>query len=79
MFRKTDPQKSLFESSMLLPEKKRQRMKNTIYWIFGERCLPLIDEELFRDFYCPDNGAPNKSVRMIVGVLILKEMEGLTD
>ncbi len=79
MFRPTDPQKSLLESSMLLPDEKRERLKKTLYWIFGERCLPLIDEKLFRDFYHPGLGAPNRSVRLVVGVLILKELEGLTD
>lgn len=79
MFRPTDPQGSLFESSNLLPDDKRQRLELDWPGQFRLHALPLIDEEPFRGFYCADNGRPNLSVRMVVGVLILKEMFDLTD
>jgi len=38
-----------------------------------------IDEELFRPLFCSDNGAPNASIRLMVGMMILKEGQGLSD
>ena len=79
MFRPTDPQRSLFSVSNLLPEGKRQRLEREWPGQFQTQALPIIDENLFRDLYCSDNGRPNKPVRTVVGVLILKDMFDLTD
>lgn len=79
MFRPRDPQSSLLTSSMLLPGDKRERLERDWPGEFRRSVLPLIDEELFRDLFCPDNGRPNKPVQTVVGVLILKEIEDLTD
>jgi hypothetical protein len=79
MFRPRDPQSSLLTSSMLLPGDKRERLERDWPGEFRRSVLPLIDEELFRDLYCHDNGCPNKPVQTIVGVLILKDIEDLTD
>jgi len=46
---------------------------------FCRHALPLIDEDPFRELYCADNGRPNRPVRLVVGVLVLKEMFDLTD
>jgi hypothetical protein len=64
---------------MLLPEDKRARLERDWPGEFRRSVLPLIDEELFRDLFCADNGRPNKPVQTVVGVLILKEMRDLTD
>ena len=45
----------------------------------GAHIDPLIDEELFRVLYHEETGRPNKSVKTVVGTLILKEMFDLTD
>lgn len=79
MFRRSDPQGSLFQTSELIPEEKRKRLEGTWAWQFRCEALPLIDEERFQDLYCADNGRPNKPVRTIIGVLVLKEMFDLTD
>jgi hypothetical protein len=79
MFRRSDPQGCLFQTSELLPDDKRQRLEGTWAWQFRQKALPLIDEELFRELYCADNGRPNKPVRTVVGVLVLKDMFDLTD
>lgn len=79
MFRRTDPQGSLFQISQLLPDEKMKRLELTWAWQFRLHALPLINEELFRELYCADNGRPNKSVKTIVGALVLKEMFDLTD
>lgn len=79
MFRPTDSQGSLFETSNLLPEDKRERLERDWPGQFRREVLPLIDEGRFRGLYCENNGRPNKPVRQVVGLLLLKEMYNLTD
>ena len=79
MFRRSDSQGSLFQISNLLPDDKRERLEREWPGQFRQHALPLIDEEQFRELYCSDNGRPNKPVRTVVGVLVLKEMFDLTD
>jgi hypothetical protein len=38
-----------------------------------------IDEGMFRPLFSKDNGAPNSSIRVLVGMMILKEAEGISD
>ena len=79
MFRKRDPQSSLFESSNLVPAAKARRLQASWAEPFRERALPLIDEEVFAPLYCDDNGRPNRPVQTVFGVLLLKDMFNLTD
>jgi hypothetical protein len=79
MFRKRDPQDSLFGTSNLVPADKAKRLQASWAEVFRARALPLIDEEGFAPLYCPDNGRPNRPVQTVFGVLLLKEMLGLTD
>ena len=79
MFRKKDPQSSLFETSNLVPEVKARRLQASWAETFRVHALPLIDEALFAPLYCDDNGRPNRPVQTVFGVHLLKEMFGLTD
>ena len=79
VFRRSNSQGSLFQISNLLPDEKRQRLDKEWPGQFRQHALPLIDEEQFRELYCADNGRPNKPVRTVVGVLLLKDMFDLTD
>lgn len=79
MFRRSDPQGSLFQASELLPEDKQKRLEGTWAWQFRRKALPLIDEGSFEELYCADNGRPNKPVRTVIGILVLKEFFDLTD
>jgi len=79
MFRPTDPQRSLLECEFLLPPEKKARLEKSWAKPFRERILPLIDEEVFRDAFCEDNGRPNKSIRLLVCLHLLKEWNDLTD
>jgi hypothetical protein len=79
VYRRSDPQGSLFQVSNLLSDEKRQRLEQDWPGQFRSQALPLIDEEQFRELYCADNGRPNKPVRTLVGVLLLKEMFNQTD
>ena len=79
MFRKRDPQSSLFETNNRVPEAKARRLQASWAETFRTRALPLIDEGLFAPLYCDDHGRPNRPVQTVFGVLLLKEMFGLTD
>ncbi len=79
VFRERDPQTSLLASSHFLPEEKRERLEADWPGQFRRSALPLIDENAFRDLYHEWNGRPNKPVETVIGVLLLKEMNDLTD
>ena len=79
MFRIRDPQESLWQSQFLVTPKKAKRLERSWAEVFRNEALPLIDEERFAPMYCVDNGRPNRAVRTVLGVHLLKEMFNLTD
>lgn len=79
MYRPTSPQLSLMESRFLVSEKKRARLVRSWAEAFRTHVLPLIDEEAFRACFSADNGRPNTSIRLLVGLHLLKEADDLTD
>jgi len=79
MFRPTPRQHSLFESRLLVPAAKRARLEKSWAHVFLVKVLPLIDEELYRAAFDPVNGRPNRSIRLLTGVHLLKEWNDLTD
>ena len=78
-FRTTSSQNSLFASANLLSKDKQEKLDRDWPGLFAAHILPLIDESKFAHFYHEKDGRPNKSVRMMVGVLMLKELNNLTD
>ena len=58
---------------------KRARLERTWAHAFRSNALALIDENRFAKYFVRDNGRPNKSVRLVVSVLVLKEVFDLTD
>lgn len=79
MFRETPAQRSMFGVEHRLDEIKVTRLERSWAHAYRAAALPLIDEKKFARFFDLDNGRPNKSVRMIVSVLVLKEIFNLTD
>lgn len=79
MFRPTDRQTSMFESHLHLPEDKRKRLEQSWAHGFRTRVMPHVDEEVFRDAFDADNGRPNFSIRVLVGLHLLKDAHDLTD
>ena len=67
------------ESQYLVSAKKRRRLERSWTEAFRTVVLPLIDEEMFRACFDQDNGCPNASIRMLVGLHLLKEVDELTD
>ena len=79
MFRKKDPQLSLFEAYHSLPEAKKRRLKNSWPHVFRTEVMSMIPEEEFKRLYCEDNGRPNEPVSILVALSVIKEMDDLTD
>jgi hypothetical protein len=47
--------------------------------IFRKDVLRHINEQIFSVLYCKDNGTPNASIRVLVGMMLLKEGHGWSD
>ena len=79
MFRETSPQRPLFGVAQRLDDEKRARLEKSWAHAYQSKALGLIDETRFAKYFDPGNGRPNKSVRLVVSVLVLKEVFNLTD
>jgi hypothetical protein len=79
MFRPTSPQRSLFGVEHRMDSVKRARRERTWAHQFRSHGLGLIDEGRFAKYFDPENGRPNKWVRLVIGVLVLKDVFDLTD
>jgi hypothetical protein len=81
MFRPSDSQRSLFDARGLLPEEKRRRCETTWAEAFRLKALPILRrvETEFADLFDPEVGRPNRPVELVLGVLLLKEINDLTD
>lgn len=81
MYRPSDPQKPLFDAGGLLPPQKRELCEQSWAGPFREHALPILRkvEDEFADLFDEAMGRPNRPVALVVGTLILKEMNDLTD
>jgi hypothetical protein len=84
MFRKTEPahQLSMYSSVFqYLTGGSSNIYKDETLWhnIFYKEVVSRIDETLFAPLFSEKNGAPNASIRILIGMMILKEGEGCSD
>ena len=81
MYRATDPQRDMFNAGGLIPPQKRDACEKSWAGPFREKALPILlrAEPEFAEFYDEGNGRPNRSVALVLGTLILKEANDLTD
>ena len=81
MYNPKSPQESLFDNLFWMPPEVLERLKSSWTGVFREHILPLLieSESQFASLYSPDMGAPCKNVSDLLGILILKEMNDLTD
>ena len=79
MFRPTSPQRPLFCVEHHMDPAKRARLERSWAHQYRNHALELIDESRFAKYFHEDNGRPNKSVRLVVSVLVFKERFDLTD
>ena len=69
-------QLDLFASSInLLVTKDQKKYSDPLKWhnIFRKQVVERVDEDVFSVLYCQNNGAPNYSIRVLVGMIVLKE------
>lgn len=72
MFKKTNPQLSFFQPKVMFPGILPDSDWSNIY---REKIYPLINEDIFKHLYHETDGAPNKSVRVQVSLLIFMGLE----
>lgn len=73
-------QLSLFDSLGFLSERKQRILEKSWAKPFSDHIFSNIDEMIFAPLYSEKtNSRPNAPVNVIVGALILKEFNGLTD
>ena len=74
-------QGSIFDGYIWIPPNKLNRLEKSWAGPFREHILPILtkSEADFASIYSPDMGAPNKPVSVLLGLLIIKEMNDLTD
>ena len=76
----TNQQMSLFDSLGFLSQHKLERINNSWAGWFSEHIFTKINETIFAPLYSQNaNSRPNAPVNVLVGALILKELNGLTD
>lgn len=75
MYRPTSPQSSFFEPAVLCPG---FLPKDDWSELFREKIWPFLDENKFKHFYVECGGAPNKSIKLKLSLLIFMSMETLT-
>lgn len=84
MFKETTKEKQLdaFGSiPSILSGTTLNQYNNPVSWHnqFREHVLMAIDEKLFKELYDKNMGAPNSSVRTLLGMMIIKEGFGYSD
>ncbi len=75
MYRKTSSQLTLLEPVTLMPGLLPD---DDWSFVFKDKILPRIDESKFKHFFQEQGGAPNKSIRTQVSLLIFMALEKLT-
>lgn len=84
MFRRSNNtyQGDLFKGiSSQLSNKKQKLYDSTNSWhnVFCDEVVSKINELPYSTLYCKDNGRPNAPVRILIGMMILKEGNGWSD
>ncbi len=78
MFRKSNPQQQLdaFASvSTMLSDRSVRQYNNPTAWhnLFRQQVVMRLDESVFKELYHHTNGAPNAPIRLLVGMMIMKD------
>ena len=79
MFKPKDTQTTIFQTHLYLPDKFRNRLKESWAEIFRKDIMPIIPEEEFSKLYSENMGRPCVPVALLIGLSILKEMYDCSD
>jgi len=79
--RTTTPPTLFTGFSQTLGDKKMKRIEDKNSWdnIFRKQIMEKIDERVFSVLYSEENGRPNAPIRLLAGMMILKEGFNLSD
>ena len=69
---------SLWDSMNILTPGEQRFLQRSWAVPFAERVFPAIDEEPYAVLYSEKDSRPNTPVNVIIGALLLKEMNGRT-
>jgi hypothetical protein len=80
MYKKTDPQQSLFGAEAQLASALKFRLKHSWAQLFRREVLPILlqSEDPFAELY-GQTGRPNFSVARLLGLCLLQELNNLSD
>jgi len=73
-----DKQQQLFKWDHL-PEKTVAWLEANWPGVWQREVIPMIDERMFSGLYCANDGRASKATADMIGILILKDMDDLTD
>lgn len=83
MFKKTQSvQVNMFRNILgQVSDRKTKLLDDPVGWhnMFYKEVVSRIDERQFSVLYCEDNGRPNASLKILLGMMILKEGNGWSD
>ena len=83
MFRRThDQQLDMFKDvtgQLSLTAQKKLLDEHSWNQLFYQHFTSQVDESIYSVLYCKNNGRPNASIRMILGMILIKEMQGYSD
>jgi transposase len=79
MFKPKSTQSSIFQTHLYLPDKLRNRLKESWAEVFRKDIMPIIPEEEFSELYSENMGRPCVPVALLIGLSILKEMFNCSD
>ncbi len=65
--------------SFEITQRKKDMLEKTWAKDFAECLFPIIDERIFSALYGSKASSPDKSVKVMVGALVLKELLGMAD
>src|SRR3954451_25092439 len=79
MFRSRNLDLGSVRADLDLSPFQRRRLTGSWVYPFRYQVLPLVDEHAFAAFFHANFGAPNRSISLVVGILLLKDFFNLTD
>jgi hypothetical protein len=84
MFKKSqkDIQLGMFSSpTTMLTGRSKNIYENQDAWhnLYRENVTMRVNEDIFKELFCQNNGSPNASIRVLIAMMVLKEAQGISD
>ena len=72
-------QSSLFDATTWMSDREKRFLEKSWAKVFADEIFPRIDEQLFAPMYSKADSRPNTPVNVMIGALLLKELNGMSD